>query len=607
VVVVAACKNKHLQLLLAADSWLSVRGVERVVLVDWGSAPALSSALPHHILASPRLSLVTLRGPPTFKLTWAYNLAALLAPPGATLLKLDCDTAVASDFVEAHPLALGEYYAGDWRAARDANDAHLNGVFYAAGADFRRVGGYDERIQTYGWDDTDLYLRLNASGLARRALSPGRLHHLYHADEERTQLLSSTNPCPIYEMALNRLLCGGLPPWDATMPRAQYDLFGVEAGGSDQGGAAPVTAALRSGTAPPALRHMATPAQLAAAQAEAALEAASQLEGFRMDDVIAELPAEYQARLIASYYLAVRLSPARTLLIVHLQHGLANRMRTLASAVALAAASGRWLRVVSLRDAHFGGDLSDVLDLQASGLTDVWSEFDYRELSNLMVDSYDYMDPNVKGRLIEESSMKHIYVRSAYRLNSSIVSMDQEDAALRALVPSRQAAALAAGVEVPAGAALLGVHVRHADPRIELPGIKRSEYPEADWPPLEAARAAAGAAPFLAEMRRRRREHARAGGKGGELVFFVAADDPGMAQRLATESERALYLDRAGCVDRSARCLRYAMADLLVLGRAQVVLGSALSSFTEVAGRLAGVRPAVAGEDFGAAPGGQGG
>ena len=160
----------------------------------------------------------------------------------------------------------------------------------------------------------------------------------------------------------------------------------------------------------------------------------------------------------------------------------------------------------------------------------------------------------------------------------------------RWLVPHANVSALVAAAGVPAGGALLGVHVRQADPRTELPGLQPSEYPAEDWPQLISSREGNRLAPFLAEVRRRRREDPA-------LQVFVAADTPGV--RASMSGGAGVHtLDNRGCVDRSAACLQFAMADLVLLGRAQALLGSALSAFTEVAAALAGTTPGIVGVDF---------
>jgi len=70
-------------------------------------------------------------------------------------------------------------------AARDDNETHLAGVVYAHSNDFWAVGGYNERIEIYGYEDTDLVLRLGRKGLSPRPLDFSTLYHLPHEDEVR--------------------------------------------------------------------------------------------------------------------------------------------------------------------------------------------------------------------------------------------------------------------------------------------------------------------------------------------------------------------------------------------------------------------------------------
>jgi hypothetical protein len=53
--------------------------------------------------------------------------------------------------------------------------------------DFRKVNGYSELYRAYGWEDNDLYNRLEASGSQRRLYDDRIVEHLEHSDELRTQ------------------------------------------------------------------------------------------------------------------------------------------------------------------------------------------------------------------------------------------------------------------------------------------------------------------------------------------------------------------------------------------------------------------------------------
>lgn len=109
--------------------------------------------------------------PLPWKLTAAYNFGFFEAGGlnNTFVLKVDCDTFISQRFFEANDLRThaitriagdeGFLQASHWKA-RDENDRHINGVFVAHSMHVKSVNGYDERFETYGYDDTDLYIRL---------------------------------------------------------------------------------------------------------------------------------------------------------------------------------------------------------------------------------------------------------------------------------------------------------------------------------------------------------------------------------------------------------------------------------------------------------------
>jgi hypothetical protein len=529
-------------------------------------------------------------------LSWAANLAASLVPrgPRSYLLKVDCDVALGPDFVEAHACALaggGVFVAGNWSAAgADANARHLNGLLYVAVDAFNKVGGYDERIQGYGYEDSELAERLvEVGGLAAAPLAESTARHLPHGDAERTALTQDNNggaplARPDYSTTLNRLLAERVAPrWSAAAPRARFAVRWGRRGGRRAAAAPGAVARPAPGGAPPPDQRALVPrAALETAQRDAAWESLLRLPGFHSPETLETLPGALAERLVDSHF---RAAPRR-LLVAHLQHGLANRLRALASAAALAAAAGRHLRVVCPRDAHFDASLGDLLDLSASGLDDVWETFHPGEMDMFDFDVYDYMAFRPGGaaggryRQIDAASPRHVYVKSAYFLNASALSEGAEGAALRRLRPAPAVAALMDAAPLPRERFVVGVHVRGRDPRGELPGVDAARaYPEAAE--LVAQRRVGGdAGRFAAEMRRQARVHPGA-------LFFLAADSPGAVDGLAAEFGDADVARLPGgggaCADRSPRCLRLALADLLLLSMADLLLGSPWSTFSEVA------------------------
>ena len=57
-------------------------------------------------------------------------------------------------------------------------------------SDFLNIGGYDERPQTYSWDDEDLYDRLGASGLSKHNVSYDHVTHDAKSERSQTDLMA---------------------------------------------------------------------------------------------------------------------------------------------------------------------------------------------------------------------------------------------------------------------------------------------------------------------------------------------------------------------------------------------------------------------------------
>ena len=302
---------------------------------------------------------------------------------------------------------------------------------------------------------------------------------------------------------------------------------------------------------------------------------------------------EYSNRLRATYAMAGE----KKIIAINLRHGLCNRLRALASAWALSDATHRWLRVISLRGVHFDADLSDVLNLTASRLDDVWNFFDETELDPTVYDVYDYMVHRSTPAFpkIDDSTLKHIYISSAYLLNNPLAGGSrslQFREHLRRLVPHAavvdRVASISGILESRDPNPLVGVHIRSLSPDTELRGLTSDAYPAWGWLGLAKRRRASSNVTWYAdEMSKIFTIHRHS-------VFYVSSDNRNAVSAL----QRATAIDfiRSEATEctllnaRTARCLQCAFADLLILAQSSLILGSGWSSFTEVASRLAGVQ-----------------
>ena len=185
--LVAACMNRQHNLLRVLPSWLAT-SADEIVIVDWSSTEPLVDMLA--AFTDSRIRIVRIDDEPRWILTHALN-AGLQFASRDIIFKLDCDIELSADFIEVNRFERGEFARGFWKLAVDAgtpDQRYTNGTFGAFKSDLKAVGFFDERIQTYGWDDSDLYTRLAMDqGLAGRLIEPRTLRHIEQQEQQRTE------------------------------------------------------------------------------------------------------------------------------------------------------------------------------------------------------------------------------------------------------------------------------------------------------------------------------------------------------------------------------------------------------------------------------------
>ncbi|KAI9142815.1 hypothetical protein BKA69DRAFT_1123603 [Paraphysoderma sedebokerense] len=216
---IATCHDRTGFLNVSLPTWLQHREIGEIVIVDWYSEVSLLSLSDRY--TDPRIKWVRLTSQSRrlskapFVLTRALNLAANISTL-PYILKLDCDTVLSSKFIMRHPFPLppssseteeqevittttyppNYFYSGNFKYARNKNELHLNGIMYLHRNHFFAVGGYNELLVDYGWDDDDMYLRLTSCPfftppLNQTGIDYDTVSHQPHSDNIRKK---STNP-----------------------------------------------------------------------------------------------------------------------------------------------------------------------------------------------------------------------------------------------------------------------------------------------------------------------------------------------------------------------------------------------------------------------------
>jgi len=231
--VVTCSMNRTQNLIKAIPSWLANPQITEVLVVDWSSRQPVEQDFAQGGITDPRIRIVRVEDEPRWILSYAFN-AGFRAASCDTILKVDADIVLSPDFFQHNQVSERSFIAGNWRTASD-DQAHVNGFFFTSRKALQQVGGFNEYITTYGWDDDDIYDRMMLAGMRRCDVAPGTIAHLEHDDEDRIGELGRAGAQTVgamltagtkYMIRRNRYLAQVMPYWDATAIHLPFRVLG---------------------------------------------------------------------------------------------------------------------------------------------------------------------------------------------------------------------------------------------------------------------------------------------------------------------------------------------------------------------------------------------
>lgn len=179
--IVCAAMNRESILRVSLASWLQCKGITEIVIVDWAS----QNNLKYLEDLDPKIKVVRVDDQKYFNLGKAYNLGFNNSSCDK-ILKLDVDYIINpyySLFDELPKINKGTFITGDWRCKDIDNNAgfvqYLNGFLYIYRDSFYKGRGYSN-FENYGWDDDDLYNKLQDAGLERVVMDLSKRKYIYH-------------------------------------------------------------------------------------------------------------------------------------------------------------------------------------------------------------------------------------------------------------------------------------------------------------------------------------------------------------------------------------------------------------------------------------------
>ena len=598
--IVAACANRQNILNRALKSWLHVQNATEIVIIDWTSDPPLQPVI-NTVLKEenysardfPNVKVIRVENETEWVLSRAYNLG-LRHATRETVFKTDCDYIIEEKALEAHPINISrnEFYSGYYMNSRNANELHLNGALILSQRLFWSIGGYDERIITYGFDDGDLYNRLEKSGAQRLNVSYEYVSHIKHGDLRRAQ---TGVKFPKVQIDVNSLLLDKIGHlWDSTDKPTEY-------GYTDDG-------ALIATYIPPSLESMVKPEELK--------EVTALAMGRRLHDeynvpwgVISSMDTPNSEKFLAGLMAIKKESnfdevlddgPPPRYVLIHVQNGLGNRLRCMGSSVAYAKQTNRVPLLIWEKDIHFNALFSDIFDASSVDFG-VINEFQpqWPLIGGLKydaawgtIDYYNYLLEEEKDKKLKQDHSRNIYFKSASVMRTNWTSWDTANEEINAVKVRDEITNMAKKIYAQDSGKMGGVHIRNRSVDDDIVGYdgSRDLYHKKDVELLDKWRSTTKMENFIGPM--------QGFLKNGTVdKFFVASDTVEVCEKLKSKfpDGQIVYIPR-DCDDRGAHCEKYAMADLLVLAQTKLMLGSTWSSFSEAAMRLGAPKALLAGK-----------
>ncbi len=198
--VVTVTKNRNKILKTSINSWLIHNDIKEIVIVDYSSDDFDQEYFEN---LDPRIKIIQVKGEEYFNLSKAYNIA-IDNTSNDMILKLDVDYII-NPYNSLSDLLLIDsdksFITGCWTEKNKDNGIgfleNLNGFCFIDKKHLIQVNKYQGNQHGYGYDDCDLYKRLEGIGLQRITTKFNKnfvpIFHIPHSDDYRSKYYINKN------------------------------------------------------------------------------------------------------------------------------------------------------------------------------------------------------------------------------------------------------------------------------------------------------------------------------------------------------------------------------------------------------------------------------
>jgi hypothetical protein len=188
--LICSVKNRTDMLKISIQSWIKHKDIKEYVIVDWSSDEDIS----YLSKLDDRIKVIRVENEKYFSVVKAPNLA-IKNTCGDLIIKMDVDYILNPyyDFFQEYKIKKNEFLTGNWEDFLIDNDMgfirYLHGFLYAHRENLIKIGGYNELMKNYGYEDCDIFNRLTDIGLERKYLNHNKpcIIHMPHPDSVRSE------------------------------------------------------------------------------------------------------------------------------------------------------------------------------------------------------------------------------------------------------------------------------------------------------------------------------------------------------------------------------------------------------------------------------------
>ncbi len=634
--VVTACRNREKNLKISINSWAKIDPYQ-IIIVDWGSD--IHIQLDHFNPSIRHLIKIIRFEESQWILTWAFN-EGLSKVKTKYTIKVDCDHQISESILINSKCNYFRLIRGSHRYGIEGQQ-YTNGAFICCSELLKKVGYFDERITTYGWDDSDLYLRLSDYMKSFSLFQDGDIWHLPQDQTERVKhqsikkedLLAKNINYPVDAFCIerNQFMMKILPrSWGEWMFEARYeirkevvesDLF-KELASFFFFYQVKKEYLFRNGKTHDLnkivdeffqilykdFKEDYTPICLLIPEIidkyKIALEtndsSFSQIIKYIIFNLYKEIDSKQNYLLkIENIILNEKKSKSyekSKRIIVRPMHGLGNRLRVIASAYNIARKSKKDLVICWDKDEHLNAEFHDLFVKQRFDINVDFVSSKFLENIHEM-SFYQYMENEPfthKHEEINTDTDLDIVITSSCVINSKFNDFKEENNFLKSLLLREEINEIVNQIKITDNH--IGVHIRYDGDNWEnlAPEDVKNWNSEAHEI-LRKNRNNSKPDRFAKRMRELINNK-------NEIKFFVSAAKFSSIEFLLSEFKNKIeFIDRPKQADnRDSESIKYALVDMLLLSKCKYILGSGWSSFTEGAQRFSNYNQIIeiAGENF---------